>query len=168
MHFGINSRRRRYLPSTRHQGEILRGMHMVSSGRKRSRLSFDHYHRCVSLEDTTVGFLSRAIASYAFDVTTCERRDGIFTEGWKKKQEREIHWRYGLVTARVERTTWQKKRERERNEWEREGGKKSDFFSVLFCTLFLRALESRSRKRLGLFAPSNLLLSKRSLSYLNF
>lgn len=58
---------------------------MVSSGRKRSRLSFDHYHRRVSLEDTTVGFLSRAIASYAFDVTTCERRDGVFTEGWKKK-----------------------------------------------------------------------------------
>lgn len=108
---------------------------MVSSGRKRSRLSFDHYHRCVSLEDTTVGFLSRAIASYAFDVTTCERRDGIFTEGWKKKQEREIHWRYGLVTARVERTTWQKKeRERETSEREREEKRaiSSRFFSAPF------------------------------------
>jgi len=31
-----------------------------------------------------------------------------------KKEEREIHWRYGLVSARVERTTWGKKGKKER------------------------------------------------------
>jgi len=29
-----------------------------------------------------------------------------------KKEEREIHWRYGLVSVRVEQTTWSKKREK--------------------------------------------------------
>lgn len=37
---------------------------------------------CISLKNTTVGFLSRTIASYTFDETTRKRRDGIFAEGW--------------------------------------------------------------------------------------
>lgn len=65
---------------------------MVSSGRKPSRLPFDYYHRRVSLEDATVGFLSQTIASYtSFDEATRKRRDDIFAEGrQKKKKERSV------------------------------------------------------------------------------
>lgn len=119
----------------------------------------DYYHRCVSSdEDTTVGFLSRAVASYVFDEATRKNVAVAFSPRVGKKEEREIHWRYGLVCARVERTTCGKKKGRK----ERKEEKKERFLLGSFLHPLSGAPKSRGRKRLGLFAPPNLLSSKRS------
>lgn len=127
-------------------------MHMVASGRK----PLTAIWLLSSLENTTVGFLSRAVASYAFGEATRKNIAVAFSPRVGKKEEREIHWRYGLVSVRVEQTTCGKKKEEKRER------KRKRFLLGSFLSALLGPTESRCRKRLELFAPSNLLSLKRS------
>lgn len=161
MHTPGLSEQWRHLQSARHQRETRalsrEGCIWLLPGGNR-RPPFDYYHRCISLEETTVGFLSRAVASYVSGEAMPKSVAVAFSPRVGKKEEREIHWRYGLVSVRVERTMCGKKKTGEKRERE----KKKWFLLASFLRSLLGDPEHRSRKRLGLFAPPNLLSSKRS------
>lgn len=87
------------------QEHIAHGMHMVTSGRK---------------PPTAIWLLSSLrILGGSRQLAPCRERSRhatrksvavAFSPRVGKKEEREIHWRYGLVSARVERTTCGKKK----------------------------------------------------------
>lgn len=113
----------------------------------------------VSLENTTVGFLSRAVASYAFDEATRKSVAVAFSPRVGKKEEREIHWRYGLVSVRVERTSMWQKKGRKR--------KKERFLLDSFLRPLLGTPNSEAGNGLD-FLRLRIFYHRNGLSYLNF
>lgn len=110
------------------QGHIAGGMHMVASGRKPptaiwllSSLSI------LGGPDSWLLVANGRVVRFRRSVRASRWH---FRRGSAKKEEREIHWRYGLVSARVERTTCGRKKGKKKEKEKKKEAISSRSFSA--------------------------------------